>query len=105
MTGSDVERWLLIAKEHAVAKGQRVRTEHMLKVTKAVAMTLSGEKVIAAQERWAYQSDAYQKAIERYADATEKEQELSARLEAGRLKFEIWRTEQATQREEMRLAR
>ena len=98
-----LEHWLKIAKNHAVAKGERIRAEHMLKAVKSIAMCASEEEKVTAQEREAYASEAYAQAVERLAQAAQLEQELAARLEAGRIHFELLRTDAATRRAEMTL--
>lgn len=98
-----LQHWLAIAKEHAAAKAHVTKLEHMRKATIAIAMAESGERSVAAQERVALASKEYIKAVSELAAAVEREQILAARLEAGRLYFDMVRTEAATRRAEMTL--
>jgi len=83
------------AKTIGDAKAESVRAGHMVKHTKALAMKMHSELPVSAQEREAYASDEYKKAIERDAIAAGEYEKLRALREAAALKIESWRSEQA----------
>jgi ribonuclease D len=84
--------------EYGAARADQARTEHMLKVTKALAMKASGETSAAAQEREALASDAYLKAVDEVFEATKDAETLRARREAAIQTIEAWRSMEATSR-------
>lgn len=86
------------AAEIAAAKADLVRSEHMLRVTKALAMKQSDERSAAAQEREAYASREYIAAIDEVRDNTRTYEELRARREAAKMRIEYWRSLNANQR-------
>ena len=80
------------AAEIGRTKREAVKHDHMLKATRAMAMKLSGESSLGAQEREALCSEQYTDAIDRAADAAGKYEEMRALREAAALKIEAWRT-------------
>lgn len=87
------------------AKAQRVYLEEFRKSKKALlmkdALTL-GIEAANAQEREAYAHPSYQQLIRGLAGAIEKEETLRWELEAARLDIEIWRSREATNRNQDR---
>ena len=87
------------------AKAQRVYLEEFRKSKKALlmkdALTL-GIEAANAQEREAYAHPSYQQLIRGLAEAIEKEETLRWELEAARLDIEIWRSREATNRNQDR---
>ena len=87
------------------AKAQRVYLEEFKKSKKALlmkdALTL-GIEAANAQEREAYAHPSYQQLIRGLAEAIEKEETLRWELEAARLDIEIWRSREATNRNQDR---
>ena len=87
------------------AKAQRVYLEEFRKSKKALlmkdALTL-GIEAANAQEREAYAHPSYKQLIRGLAEAIEKEETLRWELEAARLDIEIWRSRQATNRNQDR---
>ena len=87
------------------AKAQRVYLEEFRKSKKALlmkdALTL-GIEAANAQEREAYSHPSYQQLIRGLAEAIEKEETLRWELEAARLDIEIWRSREATNRNQDR---
>lgn len=82
-------------------KGAKYRAEkagHMLKHIWALEMKASGEKTVSAQEREAYASAAYLKAIEEDALATAELAKVNSEIEAAKMTIDIWRTESASER-------
>jgi hypothetical protein len=87
------------------AKAQRVYLEEFKKSKKALlmkdALTL-GIEAANAQEREAYAHPSYQQLIRGLAEAIEKEETLRWEIEAARLDIEIWRSREATNRNQDR---
>lgn len=87
------------------AKAQRVYLEEFKRTKRALlmkdALTL-GIEAANAQEREAYAHPSYQQLIRGLAEAIEKEETLRWELEAARLDIEIWRSREATNRNQDR---
>lgn len=102
VTDADVEKALDWLRDNAAevgeAKREAVKWEHMLKHTKALAMKVSGEAAVSAQEREAYASDAYLKALEASAAAAGAFEHMKSLREAAALKIEVWRSASANYR-------
>ena len=95
-----------VANEFAKAKATREHLEQFRKSKKALLMQqaeLAGHKAFAAQEREAYAHPEYIALLDGLMAAVEAEESLKWRLELFKMKFETWRTQQATQRAEMNL--
>ena len=92
------------APEYAKAKAERVYLEEFRKTKKALLMKDAMAKYEAAnaQEREAYAHPEYQELLKGLQEAIEIEGELKWKLEAARMRVDIWRTEQATARAEGR---
>ena len=92
----DVEKaldWLRDnAKEIGAAKEDAVRTEKMVSHHKALAMKMSCETSVGAQEREALSSEEYVLAIDRMAKAAGYYEELRALREAAALKLNSYQT-------------
>lgn len=91
--------------EYAKAKAERVMLEEFRKSKKALLMKEAlrmGIEAANAQEREAYADPEYVELLHGLAAAIEKEETLRWRLEAARMKTDIWRTEQANARLEVR---
>lgn len=92
----DVEKALDWLRDHANAIGRTkeasYRADKMLSHHKAMAMRLSGESGVTAQEREAYGSASYVEAIERAAKAAGEYESMKALREAAALKIEVYRT-------------
>jgi rhamnose utilization protein RhaD (predicted bifunctional aldolase and dehydrogenase) len=86
------------AAEYGAARADQARSEHMLKVVRALAMKASGENSAAAQEREALASDAYVDAIGEVFEATKSAETLRAKREAAVQTIEYWRSQNANQR-------
>lgn len=80
------------------AKRQAVLAEKMTKHVKALEMKRHNEMPVSAQEREAYASDAYKRALFAEADAAGEYEKMRALREAAALKIEAWRSEQANVR-------
>jgi hypothetical protein len=63
---------------------------------------LKGFEAVNAQEREAYSHPEYLEVLVGLASAIEREEELKWKLEAARMRTEIWRTESANARMEIK---
>lgn len=100
-----VEFILKNAPAYAKAKAERVQLEEFRKSKKALLMKdamTRGHEAANAQEREAYAHHEYQELLHGLAGAIEKEETLKWQLEAARMKCDIWRTEQANARMEVK---
>lgn len=102
VTDEDLQKaldWLRdSARNVGDAKGETVRTSHMLKVVKALQMKQHNDLSAAKAEVAALASDEYRQALEEDAAASAHYETLRALREAAAMNCEIWRSEQATYR-------
>lgn len=93
------------APKYGYAKAQRVYLEEFRKSQKALlmkdALTI-GFTNVNAQEREAYADPVYKNLLQGLAVAIEQEETLKWELEAAKLDVEIWRTQQANERLQIR---
>ena len=87
------------APHYAKAKGELAQLEAFKSSLKAILMKKSGETTAAAQEREAYAHPDYQNLCDAIGAATEKAELLKWRLTSAQLRFDAWRTEQASNRQ------
>lgn len=88
-------------KEFAKAKSERCYLEEFRKSKKALLMTEAlkqGIEAANAQERYAYSHPDYQGLLEGLAAAIEKEEFLKWGMEAARMRVDVWRSEEASNR-------
>jgi len=89
------------APEYAKAKAERVFVEEFRKSKKALLMRdalARGIESAAGQEREAYSHQEYIDLLKGLQEAIEIEETLKWKLEAARMRTEIWRTESANNR-------
>ena len=89
------------APAFAKSKAQRVYLEEFRKSKKALLMKdalTKGIEAANAQEREAYSHPEYLDLLKGLAEAIEIEEELKWKMEAARMRVDIWRTEQANER-------
>ena len=91
------------AKQFAKAKAERTYIEHYRKSLKAILMKRSNESAIGAQEREAYAHPEMLELIKGLQAAVEIEEKLKWDITASELRVEIWRTEQANNRQEFKV--
>ena len=94
-----------IANEYAEAKGRLATLEHYRKSKLAILMKkyqAMGHKTAAAQEREAYADPEYVEFLQGLGAATEKAEKLRYELELAKLGADLWRTQEATKRAEMK---
>jgi len=93
------------APAYGAAKAQRVYLEEFKRTKRALLMKESlsmGYEAANAQEREAYADPSYQQLLKGLAAAIEQEETLRWELESYRLDIEIWRSREATNRNQDR---
>jgi len=93
------------ASLYGAAKGKVAELDAYRHSLKAIMMSKSSETTIGGQEKAAYASPEYQNLCKAIGEATEAAETLKWRLESARMKFEAYRTEQASNRNLERLIR
>ena len=93
------------AAEYSHVKGKLAELELYKSSLKAILMKQSGESSIGAQEREAYADDKYVTHCQAIGIATEQAELLKYRLEAAKLRIEVWRTQEANNRNIERLTK
>jgi hypothetical protein len=86
------------APEYGKAKGKVAELETYKSSLKAILMKQSFETSIGGQEREAYAHQDYQNLCVAIGQAVEHAETLKWRLEAAKMRFEAYRTEQASNR-------
>ena len=90
---------------YAKAKGELAQFEAYKHSLKAIEMSKSEATSLGAKEMDAYKSQPYQELCEAIGLATEEAEALRWKLEAAKMRFEAWRTEQANNRNIERITR
>ena len=90
---------------YAKAKGELAQFEAFRHSLKAIEMSKSEATSLGGKEVDAYKSQAYQELCEAIGLATEEAEALKWQLEAAKMRFEAWRTEQANNRNIERLTK
>ena len=93
------------APKYAEAKSQRVYLENFLKVKKADLIMKCNESSITRAEHYALAHPDYLVIVEGIKIAMLEEEKLKYFLEAARLRAEIWRTTEASNRQQDRATR
>lgn len=88
------------AKDYAKAKATRVYLEQFRKSKKAILIQQAPNGTAQSKESYAYAHADYIALLDALRVAVEQEEELRYMIKAAELKFEQWRTEQATRRME-----
>ena len=91
------------AKKFAQAKANRIYLEEYRKSLKAILMKQSMEQAIGAQEREAYAHPEYIELLHGLKEATEIEEKLRWDLIAAQARVEVWRSQEASSRMELKL--
>lgn len=89
-------------KRYAQAKADRIYLEEYRKSLKAILMKRSMENAVNAQEREAYSDQEYIELLKGLKVAVETEEELRWGLIAAQARVEVWRTQEASARAELR---
>ena len=90
------------AARYAQAKATRVQLEEYRKSKKAILMS-NEEGTLGAKEMYAYAHADYVDLLFQIKEAIAQEEELRWKLEAAKLRVEVWKTEEYTKRVEMKL--
>jgi len=93
---------LVNASKFAQAKATRVQLEEYRKSKKAILMS-EEEGTLGAKEMYAYAHRDYVALLMEIKEAIIQEEELKYKLEAAKLRVEVWKTEEYTKRAEMKL--
>jgi hypothetical protein len=89
-------------KAYAKAKAERTYIEEYRKSLKAILMKRSRETAVNAQERDAYSQDEYVALLEGLRAAVEAEEEIRWGLVAAQARIDVWRSQEASARQEVR---
>jgi hypothetical protein len=98
-----VDYILVHGKRFAKARAERTYIEEYRKSLKAILMKRSGEKVIAAQERDAYAHPEYTQLLDGLREAVEIEEKLRWDLIGAQARVEIFKVQEYTKRQEMKI--
>lgn len=91
------------ARKFAEAKAQRMYLEEHRKALKALLMNESAGKTVADREQYAYSHEKYQELLQSFKNAILDEETLRIQIRGAELVVEIWRSEQATNRNQERV--
>ena len=89
-------------RKFAKAKAQRVYLEEFRKSKKALLMAESTAEAANAREQYAYAHPDYVALLEGIKEAVEVEEQLRWHLIAAQARVEVWRSEEATNRNQER---
>ena len=93
------------AGKFAAAKAQRVYLEEFRKSKKALLMAQSPAKTATEREQYAYGHEDYIGLLGGIKAAVEIEEHIKWHLEAARIRVEIWRSKEASNRGQERATR
>jgi hypothetical protein len=96
---------LKTAPEYAKAKAERVYIEEFRKSKKAILMQNHADKAIGTQEREAYAHQEYIALLVALRAAVEAEETLRWSLVAAQARVEVWRSTEASNRNQERATR
>lgn len=100
---SAVDYMLREAPKYAKAKAERVYLEEFRKSKKAILMQAHADKAIGAQEREAYADPEYIGLLAALQVAVEAEETARWRLVAAQARVEVWRSQEASARQQERV--
>ena len=86
------------AEKYAEAKASRVYLEEFRKSKKSLLMLQSDEKTQAGKEAYAYAHDEYIALLDGLKVAIEVEETVKWQMIAAQARIEVWRTQQANNR-------
>jgi hypothetical protein len=105
---SAVDFMIATAPKYAKAKAERVYLDEWRKSKKALLMKqagVNGVKTSAAQEVEAYAAPEYQELLIALRDAVEIEETARWKLVAAQARVEVWRSQEASNRNQDRATR
>ena len=91
--------------DYAYLDGKLAELETQKSAIKALEMKNSSQPSIAGKEMDALASDAFMGFIQQLEDVKQKHTSLKLKIETAKLKVEVWRTEQATNRQMEKITR
>lgn len=94
-----------VKEDYSKVRGRLAGLESMRNSVKSLMMKKSSEQSLGGQEREAYASQEYQDHCKQIEEATAQESLLKLELTLAQMKFEAWRSEQATNRNLERITR
>ena len=89
-------------KRYAKAKADRIYMEEYRKSLKAMIMKRSLETAVNAQEREAYSDPEYVQLLQGLREAVEVEEEIRWGLVAAQARIDVWRSQEASARQEVK---
>jgi len=101
-----VDYMIAKAGEYAKAKSDRIYCEEYRKSLKSMLMKdalAAGHNAANAQEREAYASDEYIRHLKALREAVEIEENLRWMLIAAEARIEVWRSQEASKRSEIKM--
>lgn len=93
------------ARRYAEAKAERCFLEEKRKTLKALLMNESTGKTVSDREQYAYSHPSYQALLNNFKDAILEEETLRVQIKGAELTIEIWRSENASNRNQDRALR
>lgn len=93
------------AKPYAQAKANRRWLEEKRKSLKALLMNESKLKTVADREQYAYSHETYLALLDDFRNAVLEEETLGVHIKGAELVIEIWRSENASNRNQDRVMR
>lgn len=93
------------APKYAEAKANRIYLENYLKVKKAEIITKSNESSVSKAEQYALAHPDYKQLLDGLKVAVMQEEHIKWWLEAARLRVEVYRTQEASNRNQERVTR
>ena len=100
-----VDYILANASKFAQAKANRVFLEEFRKSKKALLMSQSSAEAANAREQFAYAHPEYVELLQGLKEAVETEEKLRWELIAAQLRVDVWRSEEASNRNQDRAMR
>ena len=97
-----IEYIFRFGKAYAKAKAERTYIEEHRKSLKAILMKRSIELAVNAQERDAYSNSEYIDLLKGLRAAVEAEEEIRWGLVAAQARIDVWRSQEASARQEVR---
>lgn len=93
------------AEKFGKAKAARIYLEEFRKTKKALLMAQCDEKAVNAREQYAYAHPGYQQLLEGLKAAIEVEETIKWHMESARMRVDIWRSHEASNRNIERVTR
>ena len=93
------------AEKFAQAKSERIYLEEFRKTKKALLMGECAEKAVNAREQFAYSHPEYQELLTGLKEAIKSEETIKWHMEAARMRVDIWRSTEASNRNQDRAMR